>query len=99
MDPDNPGQETVCYEYTEHGSKNNHGGLKQIKMLQPNKVVCHFASPTKLSERCFIVLLELYLAKRPEFAIDSSDADVFYLRKVNLGFMQQLLVITHSRVC
>ena len=74
-DPDNLGQETICYEYTEHGSKNNHGGLKQIKNRQPNKVVYHFANP-KLGERCFVALLDLYLAKRPEFLVDSSDANV-----------------------
>ena len=44
-----------CYEYTEHGSKNNHGCLKQ---LTANKVVHHFAN-AKLGVRCFVSLLYL----------------------------------------
>lgn len=38
-DPDNFGCTTVCYEYVEHGSKKNLGGLKQVKRQQSNKVV------------------------------------------------------------
>uniref|UniRef100_A0A1X7UB31 ZMYM2-like/QRICH1 C-terminal domain-containing protein n=1 Tax=Amphimedon queenslandica TaxID=400682 RepID=A0A1X7UB31_AMPQE len=73
---------TVCYEYTEHGSKNNHGGLKQLKKRQANKVVCHFAN-AKLGMRCFVLLFDLYLSKLPTFDPGSPDADAFYLRPLD----------------
>lgn len=41
-------------------------------------MVRHFANP-KLGERCFVALLDLYLAKHLEFSVDSSDANIFYL--------------------
>ena len=42
-DPDNPGELIRCVEYTEHGSKNRHGGRLQLN--QDNKVVMQFARP------------------------------------------------------
>lgn len=83
-DPQNPGQEIVCYEYTEHGSKNNKGGLQQIKKRQQNKVVRHYANPA-LGSKCFVALLDLYLSKRPPFPADSVDSDAFYLRPLESG--------------
>ena len=81
-DPANPGCTTVCYEYVEHGSKNNLGGLKQVKNQLGNKVVRHFANP-KLGDRRFVHLLDLYLLKRPSFSADSPDKDAFYLRPMD----------------
>uniref|UniRef100_A0A1X7VXN6 ZMYM2-like/QRICH1 C-terminal domain-containing protein n=1 Tax=Amphimedon queenslandica TaxID=400682 RepID=A0A1X7VXN6_AMPQE len=73
---------TVCYKYIEHGSKNIHGGLKQLKKRQANKVVHHFAN-AKLGVRCCVLLLDLYLSKHPTFVPDCPDADAFYLRPLD----------------
>ncbi len=81
-DPKNRGEEIVCYEYTEHGSKNNKGGLQQIKKRQQNKVVRHYADSAR-GYKCFVALFDLYLSKRPDFPADSVDSDVFYLRPVD----------------
>ena len=78
-DPKNAGQDIVCYEYTEHGSKNNKGGLQQIKKRQQNKVVRHYADPA-VGSRCLVAILDVYMSRRPEFPPDSLDSDVFYLR-------------------
>jgi hypothetical protein len=80
-DPKNSDTELVCYEYTEHGSKNNTGGLQQLKKRQANKVIRHYADPL-LGSKCFVALLDLYLSKRPDFPADSVDSDAFYLRPV-----------------
>ena len=81
-DPENPGESTVCYEYTEHGSKNNLGGVKQVRKQQQNKVVRHFANP-KIGDKCLVQLLDLYLSKRPSFEAEKSDCDAFYLRPLD----------------
>uniref|UniRef100_A0A1X7U935 Uncharacterized protein n=1 Tax=Amphimedon queenslandica TaxID=400682 RepID=A0A1X7U935_AMPQE len=81
--------------YTEHGSKNDDGGLKQLKKRQANKVVHHFAN-AKLGVRCFVLLLVLFLSKCSTFELDFPDADTFYHRpldrlhrvKISCGFMQ-----------
>ena len=59
--------------YTESGSKNRQGGLKERKV--PNKVIKYFANDTNPS-RCGIQLYKKYMSLRP------SDAppDVFYLK-------------------
>uniref|UniRef100_A0A1X7USH0 ZMYM2-like/QRICH1 C-terminal domain-containing protein n=2 Tax=Amphimedon queenslandica TaxID=400682 RepID=A0A1X7USH0_AMPQE len=67
------------YWYTEHGSKNNLGGVKQVRKRQPNKVVKHFTNPS-LGYRCLVCLLDLYISKTTQFKPDSSDSDTFYLR-------------------
>ena len=78
-DPEDLAKSTVCYEYIEHGSKNNLGGLKQVRKRQPNKVVRHFANPA-IGDKCLVRLLDLYFSKRPEFKDHNSDSDAFYLR-------------------
>ena len=79
LDPEDPAISTVYYQYTEYGSKNNLGGIKQVRKRQSNKVVRHFANP-KLGEKCLVHLLDPYFSKRPEFKPDSPDKDAFYLR-------------------
>ena len=81
-DPENPGSTIACYEYVEHGSKNNLGGIKQVRSQQGNKIVRQFANP-KLGDRCFVKIVDLYLSKRPQFADDSPDVDTFYLRPLD----------------
>ena len=78
-DPQYSHKTIAYYQYTEHGSKNNLGGVKQVRKRQPNKVVKHFANPS-LGDRCLVRLLDLYISKRPKFKPDSSDSDAFYLR-------------------
>jgi hypothetical protein len=62
----------VCYVYTEYGSKNRSGGLKQVNM--GNKVVRRFESP---GDRCHVSFLDTYFMKVPQEALDK---DNFYLR-------------------
>ena len=62
----------VCYVYTEYGSKNRSGGLKQLKI--ENKVVRQFESP---GERCHVTFLDTYMLKVPKSALEK---DNFYLR-------------------
>ena len=78
-DPKNANVMTVCYEYTEHGSKNNLGGVKQVRNRKPNKVVRHFANQ-QVGNKCLVRLLDLYLSKRPQFEPEAPDSDAFYLR-------------------
>ena len=80
--PDSPTVSTVCYQYTEHGSKNNLGSIKQVRKRQPNKVIRHFAN-SKLGDKCLVRLLDLYFSKRPKFKSESGDSDAFYLRPVD----------------
>ena len=80
--PDSPTESTICYQYTKHGSKNNLGGIKQVRKCQPNKVVCCFANP-KLGDKCLVRLLDLYFSKRPKFKPESRYGDSFYLRPVD----------------
>ena len=73
------------YIYTENGSKNRSGGLKQMKV--ENKVVPIYACP-QASVRCHVKLLDLYLSKLPDGARqkDILMADqVLALETVNLG--------------
>ena len=60
----------VCYVYTEYGSKNRSGGLKQLNM--GNKVVRQFESP---GDRCHVSFLDTYFMKVPQEALDK---DNFY---------------------
>ena len=54
----------VRYTYTEHGSKNRSGGLKQLRTQ--NKVVHQYES--ECVERCHVVILDKYLSKLPDDA-------------------------------
>ena len=64
------------YLYTEHGSKNHNGGFYQLDM--PNKTVSIYKN-VSVGERCLVTLLDLYLCKLPQSAIDK---DVFYCRSL-----------------
>ena len=53
------------YTYVEYGSKNRSGGLAQIR-IENKTVIC-----VAVSERrpmCLVYLLDLYLAKLPDYA-------------------------------
>ena len=56
------GYSQVCYEYTEHGSKNRSGGLKQLKTS--NKVVVQYED-TQAGERCHVDILAFTSSKCP----------------------------------
>ena len=66
------------YEYTEEGSKNNPGGLADVRMQRPNKIVPIYATPTA-GNRCHVKILDLYLSKIPPEAIQH---DYFYLKPI-----------------
>ena len=68
-----PRDDRAYIEYTEHGSKNNPGGLKQQKCV--NKTVRAYANIEDPS-RCFIRLYKYYMSLRPENAPD----EAFYLQ-------------------
>ena len=51
------GEATVRYTYTEYGSKNRSGGLKQLR--QENKVIHQYESAN--AERCPVRLLDKYI--------------------------------------
>ena len=76
-DPDSPDQMIRCVEYTEHGSKNRPGSSHQLN--QDNKVVTQFAKP-ELGDKCHVYLLELYLSKLPDRAVQR---DIFYMKAKN----------------
>ena len=79
------GQQKACSVYTEHGSKNHSGGVRQLH--QNNKVVHHFEIP-EAGERDYVRILDLYFSKVPK---DSIERDSFYLRPLpKLGL--QLLI-------
>ena len=71
------GQQKVCYVYTEHGSKNHSGGIRQLH--QNNKVVYHFEIP-EAGKRDYVRILDLYFSKVPKEAIKR---DNFYLRPLS----------------
>ena len=48
------GSMKVCYTYTEHGTKNRSGGLKQLKM--ENRTVWQYESEN--ANRCYVLLLD-----------------------------------------
>ena len=73
-DPENPGDQIDCVEYSEHGSKNRPGGRHQLNLH--NKTVVQYARP-ELGERCHVYLLQLYLSKLPESAFQR---DIFYMK-------------------
>ena len=56
------GQHKVRYTYTEYGSKNRVGGLKQLKLQ--NKVVHQYESDDL--HRCHVLLMDKYISKLPE---------------------------------
>ena len=62
------------YEYTENGSKNRTGGFYQLGI--DNKSVPIFKN-VHAGERCLVSLLDLYLSKLPQAAIDK---DIFYCK-------------------
>ena len=62
------------YEYTENGSKNRTGGFYQLGI--DNKSVPMFKN-VHAGERCLVSLLDLYLSKLPQAAIDK---DIFYCK-------------------
>lgn len=64
----------VAYEYTEHGSKNRSGGIKQLRMQ--NKVVRQYEDPLA-GDRCHVHILDLYLLKVPK---EAKERGAFYLR-------------------
>jgi len=68
------GKKVNGYVYTEHGSKNNQGGMSSLN--QENKIVHQYEVD---SERCYVKILDLYLQKPPSNTIDN---DVFYLKPV-----------------
>ena len=68
------GEPKVYYEYTEHGSKNRTGGLKQLQM--ENKVVRHYESEDG-GDRCHVRILDKYLQKVPKEALEK---DSFYVK-------------------
>ena len=72
--PDSSGQTIRCVQYTEYGSKNRPGGSHQLN--QDNKVVTQFAKP-ELGDKCHVFLLELYLSKLPDSALQR---DIFYMK-------------------
>jgi hypothetical protein len=74
----------VCYEYTEHGSKNRSGGIKQLRI--PNKVVVQYEDP-QAGERCHVEILDKYFLKVPKEAIE---ADTFYIRPQALQKRQMI---------
>ena len=68
------GEAKVYYEYTEHGSKNRTGGLKQLQM--ENKVVRQYESEDG-GDRCHVHILDKYLQKVPKEALKK---DAFYVK-------------------
>ncbi|XP_064384924.1 zinc finger MYM-type protein 2-like isoform X2 [Halichondria panicea] len=62
------------YTYTENSSKNRAGGIAQLKL--DNKSV-FIAEVPEAGERCHCKLLDKYISKLPQEAID---ADLFYLQ-------------------
>ena len=68
------GEAKVYYEYTEHGSKNRTGGLKQLQM--ENKVVRQYESEDG-GARCHVRILDKYLQKVPKEALEK---DAFYVK-------------------
>ena len=62
------------YTYVEYGSKNNSGGLKQLKVK--NKTVPCPAVPAN-RPRCLVYLLDEYFKRLPSFAYEQ---DILYLR-------------------
>ena len=63
----------VRYSYTEHGSKNRSGGLKQLN--QDNKLVHQYESND--TDRCHVLLLDKYISKLPH---NAKEKDVFYFK-------------------
>ena len=62
------------YTYTEHGSKNSSGGLKELHLN--NKVVTQYENP-EAGSRDHVYSLDKYFAKLPS---DVWDKDNFYVR-------------------
>ena len=67
------GSMKVCYTYTEHGSNNRSGGLKQLKM--ENKTVRQYESEN--TDRCHVLLLDKYIRKLPA---EAKQKDLFYMK-------------------
>ena len=67
------GKTLVRYTYTECGSKNRSGGLKQLH--QANKIVHQYESED--IPRCHVLLLDKYIAKSPA---EAKAKDIFYMK-------------------
>ena len=67
------GKKLVRYTYTECGSKNRSGGLKQLN--QVNKIVHQYESED--IPRCHVLLLDKYFAKLPA---EAKAKDIFYMK-------------------
>ena len=67
------GSMRVCYTYTEWGSKNRSGGLKQLKM--ENKTVRQYESEN--TDRCHVLWLDKYIQKLPA---EAKQKDLFYMK-------------------
>ena len=70
------GKYLVRYSYTEHGSKNRSGGLKQLH--QDNKVVHQYESDDV--EHYHVLLLDKYISKLPP---DAEKKDLFYCKPMS----------------
>ena len=67
------GKKLVGYTYTECGSKNRSGRLKQLH--QANKIVHQYESEDIL--RCHVLLLDKYIAKLPA---EAKAMDIFHMK-------------------
>jgi hypothetical protein len=64
------------YEYTESGSKNNSGGIEDIRGNVRNKIVPIYSNPAS-GDRCHVRILDLYISKLPP---EAKQHDCFYLK-------------------
>lgn len=74
VNPNDPSEMIKCLVYTEHGSKNRTGSCHQVHL--DNKEVVHYANAS-LGDRCFVSMVEMYLSKLPQKAIEK---DLFYCK-------------------
>ena len=71
------GSKRRYYIYTEHGCKNQSGGLGQLHI--EDKVVHHFEVP-EAGERDYVQILDLYFSKLPKAAFE-------FLKRIILMFV------------
>ena len=60
-----------CYVYSEHGSKNRHGGCNSLNLS--NKIVCQYECMSE-SVSCHVKILDKYLQVVPAAARKSDNA-------------------------
>ena len=77
-DPEVPGKMLDYVDYTEHGSKNQPGGSKQLNL--ENKMVRYYAQP-QLGDHCHVSLLKLYISKLPP---SLEGKDIFYCKPLKV---------------